>query len=169
MKTSRQLHGKPSFQVNWNSILPLNRARLIKYEQFRCEIQAHIEARRIKSHLRQLLQRALQLRWMWTALAKKGKKGKTGKGDGKNGKIGGKGQNQSQHPNPSKDAVCWLESKESVWLWWNPKNKGGKGNVQTGTGKGAGSLEQSWKTSHVQWRICKRFIHRLAQEHHRGF
>ena len=109
--------------------LAMNRARLIKYEQFRSEIQGCIEARRIKSHFRELLQRALQLRWMWTALAKKGKKGnkgKTGKGDGKNGKIGGKGQNQSQNPNPSKDAVCWLESKESVWLWWNPKTKEAK-------------------------------------------
>ena len=73
-----------------------------------------------------------------------------GKG-GKNGKREGKGQDQSQNPNPSNDVVCWHcgkkghmsteESRKSVWVRWS-HNRGGKGKPKKGTGKGAGSLEQ---------------------------
>ena len=114
----------------------------------------------VNSHSRQFRQRAPQIRWRWTALAKKGKKGKKGKGDGKRCKK--EGQHQNQNPNPSNDAVCWHCGKKddmSTECWSKPRNqpgcggtqnKGGKGKPKNVTGKGAGSLEQGEQAAVVE-------------------
>ena len=56
------------------------RARLITFEQVRSEKQAYIvKPAEVNSHSRQLRQRAPQIRWRSTALAKEARKGRKGR------------------------------------------------------------------------------------------
>ena len=86
--------------------LAMNSARLIMHEQVRSEIQAHIEARQSKFAFKTVAAKNTSDPMNVDSFGTGGKKCKTVKGDDKNGKKGGKGQNQSQNPNPCKDVVC---------------------------------------------------------------
>ena len=138
-----------------NKHLAMNRARLITYEQVRSEIQAYIEARRSQFAFKTSAAQSTSDPMDVDSSGKGGKKGKKGKKEGK-------GQNQSQNPNPSKNAVCWHCGKKrhlSTECWSNPKNqsgsvgiqnKGGKGKPKNGPGKGAGPLEQGEQAAVVE-------------------
>ena len=91
--------------------LAMNRTRLITYEQVRSEIHACAEARR---------QRAPQIRWRWTALANEAR-------TATKVKIRTRIRVQARtllvgnaEARPLEHGVL-VESKESIWLWWNPK------------------------------------------------
>ena len=135
MKTPRQLHWKPSFQVSWNSILSMNGARVITYEQVRSEVQAYIDARRSQFAFKTVAAKGTSDPMDVDSFGRGGKKGEKGK----KRKGNGKGQNQSQNPNPSKDVVCWLCGKKghlSTECWSNPENQSGSGRIPNKGGKG---------------------------------
>ena len=101
---------------------------MIKFEtKFRLFLK-HAE---VSSHSWRSLQRSLQTKRLWTALAQAARRrngeGKQGKGDGKGMRDKGQAQrqNQSQSSNPNMDAVCWHCGKKghlSTERWARPKN-----------------------------------------------
>ena len=69
----------------------------------------------VSSHSRRLLQRTLQIQWLWTASANKARRAARKarqKCNSKSGKEGGKGQNQSQNPCTNMKVVCWCCGKK---------------------------------------------------------
>ena len=142
--------------------LDMNRARPMTSKQDRSYIQAYNEARRSQFAFKTVAAKSTSDPMYVDISGKEGKEGEKGKGDGKKGKKGGKGQNQNQNQNPSKDVVCWHGGEKghlSTEYWSNPKNQsgsgggqkeGGKGKLKNGAGSGAGPLEHGDQAAAVE-------------------
>ena len=148
MKTSRQLHWKPSFQVSWSRSCT---------SRLEAKFRPTVKPPEVNSHSRQFLQRALQIQWMWTALAKaarrarKVRKGKVmARTARKKAKVNIRVRIRIQARTSFVGIVVRTATRARSVGWSNPKNqsgsgsgqyKGGKGKPKNGTGKGTGSWE----------------------------